>query len=487
MKGNHVYGNIIIVICLVSLIGCGSREPEAQQISESLVVSDSGTDDPELTSAEPTDRMTDENSADDLPQKDSQSDREDIQEEAFHVPMLPDAGSGLPDFVPEGWTLWDSVVLDFNEDGLPDYVGVLDTVLPDAEEGAWSDVMPPRILFAIASEGKEHYRLDFQDINLIRTRGEGGSYGDPYEPLTAEGSSFTTHAYGGSAWKWSEEDTYTYDEGVWYKTMSESTYGYGPLVTSYRKDDWERGIGIRKKRSEDFEEMEEYWDSEGSWEEEFDVEYELTLDAPLTIYQAGMRWWRAPLRVADWGMASIEFAEGISLSEDQVQCPKDLADYCDEDCVLYTFHDEDSSLYYLAMYRFRDRKLIVLAESDTFINDAVLYKGKIYYFEKIVEEIVYKQTQGGEVQAVEEEETVGVRLNRMALDGGDKESVFEYRYPEADQEVLESPLPYLSLSYEISGDEIIAEVYVGSKPHPVYRMDIDGSGLRRIGQIPAEE
>ncbi len=242
--------------------------------------------------------------------------------------------------------------LDFNEDGIPDYVGVLDTVLPDTEGGNRPDFMPPRILFAIASDGTDRYRLDFQDINLIRTREEGGVYGDPYEPLTTEGTSFTTHAYGGSAWKWSEEDTYTYDKGVWYKTMSESTYGYGSLVTSYQKDDWKSGIGIRKKRSDDFEEMEKDWDSEGSWEEDgFDVEYEVSLDTPPTLYQAGMRWWLAPDRVADWGVDSIGVAEDIRLSEDRVKRPDEayLADYCDEDCVLYTFQDKDSSLYYLAM------------------------------------------------------------------------------------------------------------------------------------------
>ena len=47
-------------------------------------------------------------------------------------------------------------------------------------------------------------------------------------------------------------------------------------------------------------------------------------------------------------------------------------------------------------------------------------------------------------------------------------------------------LPYLALIYEISGDEIVAEVYVGNEPHPVCRMNCDGSGLRWIGQIPAE-
>jgi len=488
MKGKHVPVNIIIVPCLIFLVGCSSQEPEAQQSTESPVTAVSNIDKQDLTLVDSTDSMAEKDCAGGLLQEDSQNNRENVGGEVSHVPALPDTGSRLTDFVPQGWALWDSVELDFNEDGIPDYVGVLDRARPDTEDGTRWDSMLPRILFAIASDGTDHYCLDFQDINLIRTREEGGVYGDPYEPLTAEGTSFTTHAYGGSAWKWSEADTYTYDAGVWYKTMSESTYGYGPLVTSYQKDDWEGGIGIRKKRSDDFEDMEKYWDSEESWAEDvFDVEYEVSLDAPPTLYQAGMRWWLAPDRVTDWAADSIEVAEDIRLSQDRVKRPDEayLADYCDEDCVLYTFQDGDSSLYYLAMYRFQDRSLAVLAESDTAIANAAVYKGKVYYSTGSVKAAAYKQMEDQEGQIVEEEGTVGICLNRMDPDGSGKEVIFEYEYPEVGREVLESRLPDLALSYEISGDEIIAEVYVGNEPRLLYRMGSDGSRLRRIGQIPA--
>ena len=52
------------------------------------------------------------------------------------------------------------------------------------------------------------------------------------------------------------------------------------------------------------------------------------------------------------------------------------------------------------------------------------------------------------------------------------------------QEIRESQIPYLALIYEISGGEIIAEVYIGGKPHPFYRMKTDGSGAKKIGQVP---
>ncbi len=85
---------------------------------------------------------------------------------------------------------------------------------------------------------------------------------------------------------------------------------------------------------------------------------------------------------------------------------------------------------------------------------------------------------------VEEEDTVGIRLNRMELSGTGKETVFEYRYQETEQEIMESRIPSLRLNYEISGGEIIVELVIDNEPHPVYRMMTDGSGQRQIGQIP---
>ena len=218
------------------------------------------------------------------------------------------------------------------------------------------------------------------------------------------------------------------------------------------------------------------------------MEYELSLDEPLTLYQAGMRWWLAPKRRADWRVDAFVFSEDVGLSEDRAERPDGAArtEYCDEDCILYTFQDKDSALYYLAMYRFRDREAAVLAESDTAIGNAEVYEGKIYYSTEIVEAVAYERTQGGPEPAAEEKDTAGVCLNRMNLDGSGKETVFEYRYPGTDGEIQENRFPYLSLIYEISGDEIVVEVYIGDEPHPVYRMNSDGSGVQQIGQIPAE-
>ncbi len=404
------------------------------------------------------------------------------------TPQLPAKASNLAAFAPEGWALLDSVELDFNQDGIPDYVGVLEAAGIEGEEG-WTYQDAPRILFAAAGDGAGGYRLDFQDINLIRTRAEGGVFGDPYEPLTAEGASFTTHAYGGSAWRWSEDYTYTYRGGAWYLTASETIYGYGSYITSYSRDDWDSGKGIRKERSSEFSDMEENWENwEGveDWDsEKYDLEYELPLDEPLTLEQAGNRWWLAKDRVTDWEVASVTCAAGVELSEEQVERPGEAyLECCDEDCALYSFSNGESGLSYLAMYRWEDRTLSVLAQEEDAINQPEVYEGKIYYVTDIVEPVRYKTAQDGEEQTAEEEDTVGVRLNRIALEGTGKETIFTYRYPEEGQEIRESQIPYLALIYEISGGEIIAEVYIGGKPHPFYRMKTDGSGAKKIGQVP---
>lgn len=189
--------------------------------------------------------------------------------------------------------------------------------------------------------------------------------------------------------------------------------------------------------------MEKHWEL-GDYGEsgEYDVEYEVSLDDPLTLEQAGKRSWRASDRVTDWEAATIVFATDVELSEDMVRLPDEASwiYYCDENCALYTFNtssDTDKGFDYLAMYCWQDKVLFVLAEEEAEIDDLKFYNGKIYYSTEIVENVAYKTIQDGEEQLTEEEDTVGIRLNRMEPDGTGKETVFEYRYPGTEQEIVE--------------------------------------------------
>lgn len=491
MKRNSVILSVIIGIGIIHLTGCGSDS--ASEPVETVTISDTDCVENSMEEAE-TDtamlseenrRETEEEPEEETEQKESENQKELEDEEddtPIEIPQLPDTGGQLADFVPDGWELLDSVELDFNEDGLTDYVAVLEQTMIDTK-GFLGYQAYPRILFAIAGDGTDGYRLDFQDINLIRTENEGGVFGDPYCPLTAEGTSFTTYAYGGSAWRWSDEYTYTYREGVWWLTSSEETFGHYEYTTDYSMNDWESGVGIRKKRCSDFEAMEE-------WEPTvYDMEYEVSLDEPMTLEQAGKRCAQATDRMTDREVEKITFAADVELSEDMVRLPADVGymPYNDENCVLYTFHpdsDTGEDIYYLAMYCWKDKTLSVLAQEVSESDFPVVYKGKVYYSTGIMENVVYKTIEDGKEQITEKEDRVGIRLNRMEFDGSGKEIIFEYRYPEAEQEIMESRIPHIGLFYEISGDEIIAEVSIGNEPHPVYRMNTDGSECKKIGEIP---
>lgn len=507
MRYQKIISQIVtLAVCAVVLAGCGLGQSGQAGLGATGISDPETAEAPEGTAKEPAGESGDgvaaslasalegstvESSADDGAEPAGQP------KDGAAMPVvytLPAMGQELSDFVAEGWEIMDSVELDYNGDGITDYVGVQEMSPAEPYEGWEWDVPSFRILFAVMSEGPEQYRLDFQEENLIRTRVEGGVFGDPYEPLTAEGASFTTHAFGGSAWKWSEAYTYTYKDGTWYLTEAEYDYGYGPYITDEVKEDWERGIRTRKMRSEDFSDMEQHWGEYEGMEDDgvFDLEYEMGLDEPLTLYQAGKRWWLALDRVTDWEVKEITLAEGIELSQEMIKMPETeyLFGYCDEDCMLYPFYQkeqDDTGKHYLAMYRWQDKSLTVLAESCSVIDDPELYRDKIYYSTEVIKHIAYRSTEHGETHIREEDCVIGMRLNRTNLDGTGKEVIFEYLYPGTDQQLLLEEPPYMALITDISGGEAVVKVYIGNgEPDPVYRMDVDGGRLRQIGQIPME-
>ncbi len=401
--------------------------------------------------------------------------------------MLPAEGGELSDFVPEGWVLMDSVTLDFNEDGILDYVGVLESQAAlDSEGESYELASEPRILFAAASDGGGRYHLNFSNEYLIRTAVEGGPFGDPYEPLTANGRSFTTHSYGGSSWKWSEAYTYTYKNNSWYLTASEETGSFGGYTTSHDINDYETGIGLRQKRSTDTDEIMKNISNLSTDYESlgYDLTYEVKLDPPLPLREAGMRRFRLQSGREEWPVASIRIAEGLD-RKTPVMLPRDQAyfRYQDGDCLLYSYKAISDEIWYLTLYSLKDQKLSVLAQEETPIDDILRYQDKIYYTAEIKGLVSYKEYNGNIRQS---QEQVGIKLICMSMDGTDSREIFSYELPGWEGEVLEGNPPFMYLSSEISGGEIITEVSIEGHPHPFYRMNLDGSGLQMIGTVPKE-
>ncbi|MBS6954457.1 MAG: hypothetical protein KH230_14660 [Enterocloster asparagiformis] len=394
---------------------------------------------------------------------------------AVPVPQLPETGLCLEDFTPDGWTLMDSVSLDFNRDGRPDYVGVLEMTGDDVP------LRTPRILFAVAGCQGNFFRLDFQDENLIRTRDEGGVFGDPYVPMTAGDTSFTTNAFGGSAWKWSEAYTYAYRDGAWYLNYVHTTYGYGPFVTSESEDDYETGVGIRRERSLNRELLDAQTPRDGG----FDLVYQVRLDDPPNISQAGKRWWLSPYRLTGCPMKNVAIADSVGLDPSLVKPPTDgNIRFRDENMILYTFTDESGRKNYLACYQEEDQSLTVAAEGTEELpafDFCCAYKGKVYFAADVQAHVLIPDDSG---TASARSATVAQKLFSMNPDGSGRQEIFEYRLANPGDTISQSYMPYLSMICEITGDEIIVQVYIGGQPHPYYRMNLDGSNVRQIGFLP---
>lgn len=486
-----LFGMLVAAALAMLLGGCGGPEDSEFSAEGEIVAADISSEENSAAQETPQDSnlpvavsLSEENAGE-----------EPVTEEDLGStePELPATGTQLSDFVAEGWELMDSVELDFNEDGIIDYVGVQEVPL-DTNKDGWQNDLSLRVLFAIASDGEGQYRLDFQDANLIRARTEGGMMGDPYDGIEGEGTSFTTHAWGGSSDTWTESYTYTYRDGTWYLTASEDCYGYNSHVDDYRRDDWDSGIHIRKTRGRTANccRGERVFDP-GVYE----LEYEMRLDEPLTLYQASRRWWLTLDRIRDREVRDIVMAEGIDLSEDRI---KELAKsiYYDSDCmdenyVLGTLYDEEDGKSYLALYNWQDKSLAVLTQVEVyeegFSTPGVgIYRDKIYYTEDILETVRYNYIFRGETSIEEEDWVVGQKLLRMNLDGTEKETIFTYRYPGMDQPILEKHPPYTISIYDvsISGGEIVFGVYISDEDCPYYRMNVDGSEQRKIGQVSHE-
>ena len=400
--------------------------------------------------------------------------------ERYHmgtVPQLPAFTDSLRSSIPDHWTLHDFAEFDYNGDGLMDVVGVLDRC--DDDDNVWY----PRILFVARRTTDNHYFLDFQDINLVRARNEGGAFGDPYEPLTAEKNTFTLNTYGGSAWKWSESTTFEYRNKGWYLAQESDRYGYGPLTTSLTFNDYRTGIGKRYLNNDDFESMEAFSES---IKESFDLEYEVKLDAAPTLYEASQRWWLTPERLTIISVKNIRIAAGIELKPSDVTLPIpeifSSVQHMNEVYIVYIFDVKDNT--YLAVYDCRRQDITVIAKTprdrknDTYAYLKV-YKNKIYYSETISATMKIKK----DTEITESEEHIYTQIIRMNLDGTKKEVLFRYDNDYKEGEILEDYLPYISASCTPLGGELIVSLYIGDAPNKYYRMNLDGTNVRFIGEL----
>ena len=463
----------IVLLLLILFVGC-SKTPNINTISPPHL---SPNMNPILTDTIPS--ATEGNTMEDI-------DTTELQN--FVIPQLSDSFDSIVSFIPENWLLLDSVEFDYNSDGLMDVVGVLDPIINNTsnylyeqdEENPYS-----RILFAAKKTSDGHYLLDFQDINLIRSRYEGGIFGDPYEPLTSKDNTFTINAYGGSAWRWSEATTFEYRNNDWYLAQTSTTDGYGFIETYAAFDDYTTGIGIRKLNNDNSDNID--WLFENAEEDQFELEYTVKLDPAPTLYEASQRWWLAPDRLTEISIKDVQVAAHINLNPSDVPNPTlkvfDIK-YMDESYFLYDFKIKD--VIYLAIYNRKSQNINVIFQStydsdssSPYYSDFKIYNDKLYFGETIYAPIKVKKDN----EIVETQGRIYSQIICINLDGTEKQVLFRYDNKYTENEILEDYLPYISTGVYPSGGELIISLYIGDEiPKKYYRMNLNGTNIQYIGE-----
>ncbi len=159
------------------------------------------------------------------------------------APELPYGGETPDDFLPEGWSIFASLELDFNSDGIKDIVAAAQR--PDTPYAYF-----PRMLFGL--EGiADGYQLSFCESGLLPRPEAGGVMGDPLSPepqnaFETNGTTFSFWENCGSRESWYNKYRYAYLDGEWKLIYScEETYDKITPENSVTENDYATGEGRR--------------------------------------------------------------------------------------------------------------------------------------------------------------------------------------------------------------------------------------------------
>jgi hypothetical protein len=149
-------------------------------------------------------------------------------------------GQSLGSYVLKNYSILDTVSGDLNRDEYPDVILLLKSNM-EADYPAVS--RPLIILEGISSR---QYKLAARNDNLVLCAECGGMLGDPYQAVTIEKGSFTVMHYGGSAWRWTQNITFTYQPAtgkyMLHRDTGESFHSSNPNKVKkikYQKENWD--------------------------------------------------------------------------------------------------------------------------------------------------------------------------------------------------------------------------------------------------------
>ncbi len=113
-------------------------------------------------------------------------------------------------YIPTGYSVIDSVCGDINNDNLVDVILVLDSInIYDKYDSHDRAIL-------ILQKTKTGYIKNAFCLRAVLCSQCGGVFGDPYSGIELSKNILKINHYGGSAWRWSFEHTFRYQNNEWY-------------------------------------------------------------------------------------------------------------------------------------------------------------------------------------------------------------------------------------------------------------------------------
>jgi len=127
---------------------------------------------------------------------------------------VPSTGKSVFDFIPKGYdTLQGGIAYgDLDKDGRPDAV----IALFDKKENAIEVGSELKRLLVVVLKTDDGYRLVSKSLGAVLCKGCGGSFGDPFADIRIDKGILIVDHYAGSAWRWTINDKYRYQNGDMY-------------------------------------------------------------------------------------------------------------------------------------------------------------------------------------------------------------------------------------------------------------------------------
>ncbi|MDB5195623.1 MAG: hypothetical protein JWO84_807 [Parcubacteria group bacterium] len=145
-------------------------------------------------------------------------------------------------YIPAGWAVIASSTADVNTDGYSDTAFVLEkgphtTNLPGTPEALQEH--PRKLLILLGS--KQGYSISVSSDTAILRADQGGAFGDPFDSIELSAGKFEMFYYSGSAYRWSEDYTFSLDSNIWkltsYDFLTYSTLDPEGENCDYNKED----------------------------------------------------------------------------------------------------------------------------------------------------------------------------------------------------------------------------------------------------------